>query len=112
MRVFDCAGYGDLTSRLLARRIAACGGLLDVIDVLPIQLRNLREKLPKNAPARLLAMDSTDLRLPDSSYDQALVFFLLHEQPDHYREQTLRELFRVVKPGGKIVIVDYALPRA
>ena len=105
-----CA-YGDLTSRLL-QGVAACGGLLDVIDVLPIQLRNLREKLPKNAPARLLAMDSTDLRLPDSSYDQALVFFLLHEQPDHYRERTLRELFRVVKPGGKIVIVDYALPRA
>jgi ubiquinone/menaquinone biosynthesis C-methylase UbiE len=105
-----CA-YGDLTSCLL-EGVAACGGLLDVIDVLPIQLWNLREKLPRNAPARLLAMDSTDLRLPDASYDQALVFFLLHEQPDHYRERTMRELFRVVKPGGKIIIVDYALPRA
>ncbi len=105
-----CA-YGDLTSRLL-RGVADRGGALDVIDVLPIQLGNLREKLPKNAPARLLAMDSTDLRLPDAAYDQALVFFLLHEQPDHYRERTLRELFRVVKPGGKIIIVDYALPHS
>jgi ubiquinone/menaquinone biosynthesis C-methylase UbiE len=60
---------------------------------------------------RLLAMDSSILQLPDASYDRALVFFLLHEQPDRYRELTLSEILRVVKPGGKIVIVDYASPR-
>jgi ubiquinone/menaquinone biosynthesis C-methylase UbiE len=102
--------YGDLTSRL-SRRIASSGGRVDVVDVLPVQLRNLREKLPKNAPVRLLAMDSTNLKLPDASYDQALVFFLLHEQPSHYRERTMSELFRVVKPGGKVIVVDYSLPR-
>jgi ubiquinone/menaquinone biosynthesis C-methylase UbiE len=71
----------------------------------------LRAKLPKGTPARLLAMDSTNLKLPAESYDRALVFFLLHEQPSHYRERTLSELFRVVKTGGKIIVVDYALPR-
>jgi ubiquinone/menaquinone biosynthesis C-methylase UbiE len=102
--------YGDLTSRL-SRRIASRGGVIDVVDVLPVQLRNLREKLPKGSPARLLAMDSTNLRLPDASYDQALIFFLLHEQPGHYRERTMSEVFRVVKPGGKIIVIDYARPR-
>jgi ubiquinone/menaquinone biosynthesis C-methylase UbiE len=66
--------------------------------------------LPENAPVRLLAMDVTALELPDASYDNCLVFFLLHEQPRLWREHTLREVLRVVKPGGKIVIVDYALP--
>ena len=65
----------------------------------------------KGLPTRLLAMDTTNLRLPDASYDQALIFFLLHEQPSHYRERTLSELFRVVRPGGKIIVVDYARPR-
>jgi ubiquinone/menaquinone biosynthesis C-methylase UbiE len=102
--------YGDLTNRL-AQQAACGGGAVDVIDVLPIQLKNLRGKLPTDAPVRLLAMDSTDLRLPDASYDQALIFFLLHEQPHDYRERTMSEVLRVVKPGGKIVIVDYALPR-
>jgi ubiquinone/menaquinone biosynthesis C-methylase UbiE len=102
--------YGDLTGRL-SERVAAGDGRLDVVDVLPVQLHNLQRKLLPNAPVRLLAMDSTGLKLPDASYDSALVFFLLHEQPAHYRVHTLRELLRVVKPGGKIVIVDYALPR-
>jgi ubiquinone/menaquinone biosynthesis C-methylase UbiE len=105
-----CA-YGDLTTHLL-HAIAASGGSLDVIDVLPIQLHNLQQKLPEKSAVRLLAMDSINLRLPDASYDQALVFFLLHEQPSHYRERTMSELFRVVKPGGKIIVVDYSLPRS
>ena len=104
-----CA-YGDLTGKLV-QRVTAGGGRLDVIDVLPMQLDNLRHKLPAGAPARLLTMDSADLKLPDASYDRALLFFLLHEQPTDYRERTLREVFRVVRPGGKIVVVDYALPR-
>ena len=102
--------YGDLTNTLVSQ-VAAGGGTLDIVDVLPMQLENLRSKLPSGAPARLLAMDSADLNLPDASYDHALLFFLLHEQPRLYRERTLSEVFRVVRPGGKIVIVDYALPR-
>jgi ubiquinone/menaquinone biosynthesis C-methylase UbiE len=101
--------YGDLTSRL-SERAAAGHGTVDVIDVLPIQLDNLRRKLPAVAPVTLRRMDATDLHAPSGYYDRALVFFLLHEQPDHARELTIREVFRVVRPGGQIVIVDYALP--
>ena len=55
-----CA-YGDLTSKLV-QRVAAGGGRLDVIDVLPMQLENLRRKLSSGRPVRLLAMDSADLK--------------------------------------------------
>jgi len=102
--------YGDLTSRL-ARLVVAGKGKIDVVDVLPIQLRNLKWKLPARAPARLLCMDSTKLALADQSYDWVLLFFLLHEQPASQRAKTLSEAFRVVKPGGKIMIVDFARPR-
>jgi ubiquinone/menaquinone biosynthesis C-methylase UbiE len=102
--------YGDLTQRLCARAEAG-RGRVDIVDVLPIQLANLRSKLPADAPARLLPMNSADLAMPGDSYDRALVFFLLHEQPRHVRERTLAEVARVVKPGGKIVVVDYARPR-
>jgi len=101
--------YGDLTSRL-SQQVAAGGGTLDIVDILPIQLENLRRKLPEDAPVRLLARDSAALGLPDASYDRAVVFFLLHEQPAEVRRRTLGEVFRVVKPGGTILVVDYARP--
>jgi ubiquinone/menaquinone biosynthesis C-methylase UbiE len=100
--------YGDFSLRL-AERIAPAGSL-DVVDVLPIQLQNLRRKLPVSAPVRLLERDSTALGFADASYDQAILFFLLHEQPAAVRKQTVAEAIRVVRPGGKLVVVDYHQP--
>jgi ubiquinone/menaquinone biosynthesis C-methylase UbiE len=100
--------YGDFSARL-AERVAA-GSSLDVVDVLPIQLQNLRRKLAASAPVTLYQRDSTTLGFADASYDQAVIFFLLHEQPALVRKQTIAEALRVVKPGGKLVIVDYHRP--
>ena len=102
--------YGDLTN-CLCERARRGGGSIDVVDVLQIQLQNLRNKLSADVPVRLLRMDAINLKLPNASYDRALVFFLLHEQPQEWREKTLKEILRVVRPGGKIVIVDYSRPR-
>ena len=101
--------YGNFSEHLAAR--VAPGGSLDIVDVLPIQLRNMRKKLPASAPVTLHQYDSTALGFEDGTYDQAVIFFLLHEQPAAARRQTLREALRVVKPGGKLVLVDYHLPR-
>ena len=100
--------YGDLTVRLNEQ--IAGDGTLDVVDVMPIQLRNLQRKLPPDTKARLVHGDSTALEFADGSYDQVLIFFLLHEQPLAGRRRTLAEAVRVVKPGGKIVLVDYHRP--
>ncbi len=101
--------YGDLTPEL-AHRVDASDGSLDVVDVLPVQLENLGHKLPVDAPVRLLNSNATDLPAPDASYDRALLFFLLHEQPADVRRRTLEEVMRVVRPGGSIVIVDFSRP--
>ena len=66
--------------------------------------------MPPEAPVNLHQYDSTALGFEDASYDQAIVFFLLHEQPAAARKLTLSEALRVVKPGGKLVLVDYHLP--
>ncbi len=100
--------YGNLTPRLLAR--LAPDASLDVVDILPIQLLNLGKKLPADERVALLQGDSSSLACPDASYDQVLLFFLLHEQPEAIRRATLAEALRVVKPGGRIVIVDYHRP--
>jgi ubiquinone/menaquinone biosynthesis C-methylase UbiE len=100
--------YGNLTPRL-ARRLGP-HATLDVVDILPIQLKNLAAKLPVDDRIVLLQGDSSSLACPDACYDQVLLFFLLHEQPESVRRATLAQALRVVRPGGKIVIVDYHLP--
>ncbi|HXM80713.1 MAG TPA: rhodoquinone biosynthesis methyltransferase RquA [Burkholderiales bacterium] len=102
--------YGDLTSRLAAR--LAPDGRLDVVDVLPVQLENLARKLRGNVSVGLIQGDSAALDVPSASYDQVLLFFLLHEQPEDVRRKTIAEALRVVKPGGRLVIVDYHRPSA
>lgn len=100
--------YGDFTVKL-AERIAP-GGSLDVVDVLPIQLNNLRRKIHPHTPVTLHYADSTGLGFADATFDQVIVFFVLHEQPTGVREKTVEEAVRVLKPGGKVVFVEYHRP--
>lgn len=100
--------YGDFS-----QRIAACmgpRGSLDVVDVAPIQLDNLRSKLSADSSVRLHRQDSGCLHFPEASFDAVVLFFLLHEQPEAARRATLAEALRVTRPGGKVVIVDYHGP--
>jgi len=111
--------YGDLTRRIAARLTHKAQ--LHVVDVLRIQLENLARTLPDGLLGRhglesgeprveLIQGDSAALEFASGSYDRALLFFLLHEQPEDVRRGTLAEALRVVKPGGHIVIVDYHRP--
>ncbi len=100
--------YGDLTQRLRTR--LAPDAQLQIVDILPIQLSNLRAKLPEDSRVTLQQGDSSALAMADASVDQLLLFFLLHEQPESVRRATLAEAMRVVKPGGRIVLVDYHRP--
>jgi ubiquinone/menaquinone biosynthesis C-methylase UbiE len=101
--------YGDFTQRIVSR--LGEQGTLDVVDVAPIQLANLCAKLPPGSEARLHQQDSSALRFADASFNYVLLFFLLHEQPEAVRRNTLAEAIRVTRPGGRIVIVDYHNPR-
>ena len=76
--------YGDFTERL-AQRLKPTARL-DVVDVAPVQLENLKAKLDGGAPRIALHhQDSSNLHFADASYDCVVLFFLLHEQPEEVR---------------------------
>ncbi|BAL26434.1 rhodoquinone biosynthesis methyltransferase RquA [Azoarcus sp. KH32C] len=98
--------YGPF-SRMLAEQVGGEGDL-EVIDVAPIQVANVRRKLDglPQAQAR-----QGDLAAPDTvdaaAYDAVCCFFLLHEVPPIERACIVHNLLGAVRPGGKIVFVDY-----
>ena len=100
--------YGSLSACLVDDLAPAAR--LHVVDVVPEQLRHLAAKLPAHA-AVLHRNDSRYLAFADASFARVLIFFLLHEQPAAVRLATLREALRVLRHGGRLVIVDFHRPR-
>ena len=102
--------YGDFSNKL-ARHLAQNGSRLDIVDVAQIQLDNARVKLGANDNIGLHHQDSTAMTFPAASFDETVVFFLLHEQPEDARRKTIEEAIRVTRPGGKVIFVDYHGPK-
>jgi len=102
--------YGDFSNRL-ATHLRASRSRLHVLDIAPIQLRNARRKLDHHDNFSLHHQDSSDLRFNSGHFDQTVVFFLLHEQPEEVRRKTIAEAIRVTRPGGKVIFVDYHGPK-
>jgi ubiquinone/menaquinone biosynthesis C-methylase UbiE len=100
--------YGNFTEHLVKR--LGPQGSLDVIDVAPVQIKNLHAKLKSTSQVTVLRQDSNDLQFEDASRDAVVLFFLLHEQPVEVRRKTIAEALRVTKPGGKLIFVDYHRP--
>ncbi len=100
--------YGDLTQKFLSR--LRPGARLDVVDVAPAQVENLRKKVSGAHQLGISQQNAVSLCFDAACYDQVLMFFLLHEMPEVVRRQALAEAWRVLKPGGRLVIVDYHRP--
>jgi ubiquinone/menaquinone biosynthesis C-methylase UbiE len=85
------------------------GGTLDVLDIqqdmLDLTVRRARERgIPNVVPQK---GDAQRLPYPDATFDAAYLNFVLGEVPDG--DAALRELRRVLKPGGRLVVGE-ALP--
>lgn len=98
--------YGDFSPALAAH--LGLQGSLDITDVAPIQLAACRRKLRGLPQARTRRADAS--RPDGARYDAVCCYFLLHELPDDYKSSVLNSLLERVRPGGKLVIVDYHKP--
>jgi demethylmenaquinone methyltransferase/2-methoxy-6-polyprenyl-1,4-benzoquinol methylase len=54
--------------------------------------------------------DATALPVPDASFDAAMIAFGIRNVVDPRRG--LAELFRILRPGGRLAILEFGLPRA
>jgi ubiquinone/menaquinone biosynthesis C-methylase UbiE len=82
------------------------------IDTSAAMLARAARRCPTLAASgRLYRMDVTSLEFPTGSFDAAVASFLFCVLPDRLQEPALRELGRVVRPGGMIRLLEYVRPR-
>ena len=82
------------------------------IDLSPAMLARAARRLPSAAAEmKLRQMDVTRLDFPDQSFDAAVASFLFCVLPDQLQVPALKELGRIVKPGGFIRVLEYTRPR-
>jgi demethylmenaquinone methyltransferase/2-methoxy-6-polyprenyl-1,4-benzoquinol methylase len=106
MRVLDCAtGTGDLA--LAFRRTGA-----EVVgtDFCAPMLGPAREKAKAaGLDVTFEVADALALPYPDASFDLASISFGIRNVDDPVR--CLREMARVVKPGGRVLVLEFGQPR-
>ena len=94
-------GTGDLAIELARRGAEVTGS-----DFAPAMLEIARRKAPG---LTFEAGDALELSYPDGSFDAATVGFGARNFAD--LDRGLREMARVVKPGGRVVVLEITTPQ-
>jgi len=100
MRVADVgAGAGFMSAGL-----APLASQVHVIDGSPAMLETARKNLAQYPNVEFHLADGAAIPLPDASLDAVFANMYLHHCPDPLT--ALREMARLLKPGGRLVITD------
>lgn len=106
VRLLDVACGTGRTLHQLARAHPAMR--LWGIDLSPAYVRLARRRLADVDEVALAAENAEQLPFADATFDAATSVYLFHELPRAARRNVVRELHRVVRPGGVVVIEDSA----
>ncbi len=104
-----CCGTGDLTA-LLAKQTSP-DGLVTGLDFSPSMLRQAEVKCSERqlSNVSLLLGDALALPFPDNSFHYVTMAFALRNVGN--LSLALHEMWRVVAPGGRVLILDLSHPR-
>ncbi len=102
-------GCGPGTMAIALGEKTSPGGEVVGIDASPDMIRVAARKAKKaGSVARFEAAAIEWLPFADATFDLATSTFMLHHLPEDVRAKGLEEVRRVLKPGGRFVIVDFA----
>lgn len=77
-------------------------------DLSPAYIRLARKRLDDIAELTLAVENAERLPWADATFDAVTSVYMFHELPRNARRNVVREMFRVVRPGGLVVIEDSA----
>ena len=117
-QVADCiaqrgdSGVLDVATGTGAQALAFARRGHDVVGVdLSAAMIRVAQKKNRDGKVRFDVADATDLPYPNGRFDVTCISFALHDMPLTIREKVLKEMVRVTRLGGTLLIVDYGLPK-
>jgi demethylmenaquinone methyltransferase / 2-methoxy-6-polyprenyl-1,4-benzoquinol methylase len=106
LRVLDLAtGTGDVLIALSKQGLISRGVGADIAANM---LARAHEKTAGNDALSFVRADGMDLPFGAGAFDAVTIAFGLRNMPD--AGAALREMHRVLKPGGRLVVLEFSLP--
>ena len=110
MKVLDLAsGTGDLASRFAG--LVGPGGEVVMSDINLAMLEEGRKRMVDEGHAGnidYMQIDAESIPFPDNSFHVVTIGFGLRNVTD--KEKALREMFRVLRPGGRALVLEFSKP--
>jgi ubiquinone/menaquinone biosynthesis C-methylase UbiE len=109
-RVLDIGcGTGEVTMRAKAR--TGPNGIVIGIDPAPEMIAVARQKAARaglEVDYRVVAVEA--LPFAATTFDVVVSSLMMHHLPEDLKPRALAEILRVLKPGGRLVVVDFKQP--
>ena len=110
MKVLDLAsGTGDLASRFAG--LVGPEGEVVMSDINLAMLEQGRKRMVDEGHAgnvEYMQIDAESIPFPDNSFNVVTIAFGLRNVT--HKEQALREMYRVLKPGGRALVLEFSKP--
>lgn len=109
-RALDVGCGTGYLARLLARAVGPSGQVVG-IDPSREMIEYATGKAGGTGNLRFQVGTAEALDLPSELFDVVVTSLMLHHLPEDLRVPALREMYRVLRPGGTLVVAEARMPR-
>lgn len=109
-RVLDIGCGPGYFTRMIAKAVGPHGSAVGV-DAAPEMIAYAGGKARRLTNCRFQTVSAESLAFPDGSFDVVVSSLMMHHIPDELRLLAVREMRRVLRPGGTLLLADFTLPQ-
>ena len=102
-----CTGTGSSALRMAEE---SPGTRIIGIDFSEGMLRKARNKSPQGANLFWIQAEVSHLPVSSGAVDRVTCAYAMYELSDRIREEALKEIFRILRPGGMFVMMEHLPP--